>query len=190
MSPKYLLLALVFSSTAMAKKLPLPKFDRIDLNAYLTQVGKDKELKRLNSRKAGKDDFFVVADTNKKGKSALDKHLFDLDRDGNLDIAKHFENGQVVRSEWSLDSDDLVDTIKFHNKDTGDVYLKVERIGEMVVWSHFFKSKLRKKEFDRDADLKPDMWYFYRNEKLVKAEARKSPGSKKIVDITSTLKIK
>lgn len=182
-----LLVGSVSSFAAKKTKLFLPEWDKINLDSYLKDNSSSLVIKSLDPSQSGVKNFFIISTKDSAGNLSLKMHLFDLDKDKKIDLVKHFEGGKVVRSEWNLDKDQSVETVKLHKVDDGSVYLKVETDGKMNIWSHYYKGELRLKEFDRNNDSKPDMWYDYRGGKLYRARATKGFKSKKIHDITKSV---
>lgn len=167
-----------------AETLPTPDWKKLRLNDYLKDLAPDQNIKSSETLSGPKRKFFVVQKKNAQGMEEPLIQLFDFDGDGNIDLAKHFRNGRVERSEWNLDRDEYVESIKYYDLKTGQLQLKVESEGEGYIWSHYFKEELRRQEFDRNGDRKPDMWYYFRAGKLYRAEVAKKFDPKKIEDIT------
>lgn len=185
----FVLLVCPYSYAAKkSDKLESPNWEKLNLDSYLTENVQSREIKSLDPNKRGRNTYHIISSLNPtNGEKTLLMHLFDFDADGKIDLAKHFENGLVVRSEWNLDRDQKVEAIKYHRGDKAEVYLKIENDGSRNIWSHYFKGELRRQEFDRNQDGKADMWYYFRGGKLFRAQAAKDFDPKKIEDITKSV---
>lgn len=171
-----------------ADRLDTPNWESLNLDSYLTENAQSREIKSLDPNKRGRNTYHIISSLNPNtGEKNLLMHLFDFDADGKIDLAKHFENGILVRSEWNLDRDDKVEAVKYHRGEKAEVYLKVETDGSRNIWSHYFKGELRRQEFDRNQDGKADMWYYFRAGKLFRAQVAKDFDPKKIEDITKSV---
>lgn len=178
--------SLFFGINSMAAtELPLPDWKNLKLDSYLSSKESEQTIKELETSGDARRNFYVIQEADKNGAKVLKMQLFDFDKDGKIDLAKHFKNAKVVRTEWNLDKDEFAEVVKYHQAETGEVYLKVQTDGQGNVWTHYFKGEIRRQEFDRNNDKKPDMWYYFRAGKVYRAEVAKNFDPKKIEDITT-----
>lgn len=178
--------SLFFGINSMAAtELPLPDWKSLKLDSYLSSKESEQTIKELETSGDARRNFYVIQEADKNGAKVLKMQLFDFDKDGKIDLAKHFKNAKVVRTEWNLDKDEFAEVVKYHQAETGEVYLKVQTDGQGNVWTHYFKGEIRRQEFDRNNDKKPDMWYYFRAGKVYRAEVAKNFDPKKIEDITT-----
>jgi len=146
----------------------------IKLDEYLTNLPDDEVVEKLNSQGKGNPDIFIIFKKKPDGSRQLVMQLFDLNHDGKIDLAKHFEKGKLVKTEADLDYDGVVDVVTEYDPQTGEVRKKTQADGNTNIWKYYFHNELRKKEVDRNSDGKPDMWVYYRGGKVVRTEIDKN----------------
>jgi hypothetical protein len=145
----------------------------IKLEEYLKNLKDDEVVEKMDSQNKNKPDIFIVFKKNEDGTRQLVMQLFDINRDGKIDLVKHFEKGKLVKTEIDLDYDGYVDVVSEYDPVTGDLKKKIQADGSTNIWKYYFKNELRKKEVDRNSDGKPDMWVYYRNGKVIRTEVDK-----------------
>ena len=143
---------------------------RIKLDDYLKNLGPDETLEKMDSGGKGEPDIFIIYQKSEDAPKKLVMQLFDLNRDGKIDMVKHFEKGKMVKSEVDLDYDGYVDVVSEYDPKTGELLKKTQADGETNIWKYYTHNELRKKEIDRNSDGKPDMWVYYRGNKILKTE--------------------
>jgi len=146
----------------------------IKLDEYLKNIGPGQVLEKMDSQGHGNPDIFVISRKNDDGSKTLIMQLFDLNRDGKIDLVKHFEKGKLIRTEMDLDYDGKVDVVSEYDPQTGELKKKIQADGTTNIWKYYFKNEIRKKEVDRNSDGKPDMWVYYRNGKVIRTEVDKT----------------
>jgi len=142
----------------------------IRLDDYLKNLAPDEIVEKMDSMNKNKPDIFIVFHKNDDGTKMLLMQLFDLNRDGKIDLVKHFQKGKLVRTEVDLDYDGLVDVVSEYDPQSGELKRKIQANGTTNIWKYYFHNELRKKEVDRNSDGKPDMWVYYRNGKVIRTE--------------------
>ena len=160
---------------------------RIKLNDYLKNLNPNQVLEKMDSRGKGEPDIFIVYDKSDDGTKHLAMQLFDLNRDGNIDLVKHFDKGRLVKTEADLDYDGFVDVVSEYDPVSGDLKKKTQADGETNIWKYYVKNELRRKEIDRNSDGKPDMWVYYRNNRILKTEIDEKFNGKSIRRIDGPL---
>lgn len=153
-----------------AKAETNPTIRELKLQDYLAHLSGEQMLEKMDSSGKGTPDIFVVFKKLENGGRQLEMQLFDLNRDNKIDLAKHFENAKMTRTEMDLDYDGVVDVVSLYDTKTGEIQKKVQADGSTNIWKFYFKNELRKKEVDRNQDGKPDMWVYYRNGKILRTE--------------------
>lgn len=146
----------------------------IKLDDYLKNLDPDEVVEKLDSLGKNNPDIFIIFKKKEDGSKQLVMQLFDLNRDGKIDLAKHFEKGKLVKTEMDLDYDGAVDVVSEFDPQTGELRKKIQADGTTNIWKYYFHNELRKKEVDRNSDGKPDMWVYYRNGKVVRTEVDKN----------------
>jgi len=168
---------------------PAIKARKMDLNHYKTDINKSKVLESMDSKDEGVPDTFIVYLMRDNNKILL-MHLFDLNRDGKIDVAKHFKNSKMMRTEAVLDKDGNVFSITEYNLSNGNEIKKVTYDGELVSTRLSYKKQVRREEMDRNLDGKVDMWIHYRDGLVVKSEVDEDFDGKKIRVIPGEIKAK
>ncbi len=182
---KQILISLLFFEAAIAGiENPLKSdyidFSKINLNKYIEKKG-EIIVEKIQSQEDGKvTAYFVfekkINDLNRK----LIMHVFDLNGDGRMDMAKFFTNKVVTRAEYDLDYDGKVDDVSEYDAKTGELVKKTISQGGSNLWKYWHKGELRLTEMDRNNDKKPDMWIHYRKDKVVKTEVDANYDGKSI----------
>lgn len=142
----------------------------IKIGDYLKNLSESQVLEKMDSTGKGNPDIFIVFNKKEDGSKQMTMQLFDLNRDGKIDLVKHFEKGKLVKTEADLDYDGKVDVVTDYDPVTSEIRKKTQADGSTSIWKYYFKNELRKKEIDRNADGKPDMWVYYRNGKVLRTE--------------------
>jgi hypothetical protein len=155
-------------------------FSKINLNKYI-EAKPETVIEKIQSQEDGKvTAYFIfekkINDIDKK----LIMHVFDLNGDGKMDMAKFFVNKTVTRAEYDLDYDGKVDDVSEYDPKTGELMKKTISQGGTNLWKYWFKGELRLVEMDRNNDKKPDMWIHYRKDKVVKTEVDSNYDGKSI----------
>tara|TARA_B100001248_G_C27399434_1_gene468766 strand:+ start:8263 stop:8829 length:567 start_codon:yes stop_codon:yes gene_type:complete len=148
---------------------PAIKSRTMDLNYYKKDLKDSKVLESMDSQDEGKPDTFLIY-VMRDGAKILLMHLFDLNRDGKIDVAKHFKNSKMYRTETILDREGKIFAITEYNPDTGNEIKKVTFDHEVMTTRLSYKNQLRREEIDRNLDGKTDMWVHYREGQVVKSE--------------------
>lgn len=155
-------------------------FPKIILNKYI-EPRQEIVIEKIQSQEDGKvTAYFVfekkINDIDKK----LIMHVFDLNGDGRMDMAKFFVNKTVTKAEYDLDYDGKVDDVSEYDPKTGELLKKTVTQGASNLWKYWYKGELRLLEMDRNNDRKPDMWIHYRKDKVVKTEVDSNYDGKTI----------
>jgi hypothetical protein len=147
-------------------------FSKLNINSYLKVDGIENVIEKLEPQEKDQPIMHVIFKKEKDsaGEKVLVMQLFDFNRDGKIDLAKHFKRKLLVKSEMDLDYDGKVDVISNYDEQSGELLQKVQSDGKTNIWKYWFKGELRRKEIDRNSDKKPDMWVHYRNGTVVKTE--------------------
>lgn len=180
-----ILASLILSSTSFAGiDNPLKSdhidFTKINLNKYI-ENRPEIIVEKIQSQEDGKvTAYFIfekkINDIDKK----LIMHVFDLNGDGKMDMAKYFTNKTVARAEYDLDYDGKVDDVTEYDPKSGELVKKTVTQGAANLWKYWYKGELRLLEMDRNNDKKPDMWIHYRKDKVVKTEVDSNYDGKSI----------
>lgn len=176
MDPMRLLGLVLISISALAQTPAPPVKEKkaivqaIKLNDYLKSIKPDQIVEKMDSTGKGKPDIFIVFNKKENGPKTLLMQLFDINRDGKIDLVKHFEKGKLVRTESDLDYDGVVDAVTDFDPYNGELKKKTQADGATNIWKYYFKNELRRKEIDRNSDGKADMWVYYRNGKVIRTE--------------------
>lgn len=155
-------------------------FTKINLNKYI-EARPEIVIEKIQSQEDTKvTAYFVfekkINDIDKK----LIMHVFDLNGDGRMDMAKFFTNKVVTKAEYDLDYDGKVDDVTEYDVKTGELLKKTVTQGASNLWKYWHKGELRLMEMDRNNDKKPDVWVHYRKDKVVKTEVDASFDGKSI----------
>ncbi len=148
-------------------------FSKIDLNAYLKIDPTQKTIEKMEPQEKDQPIMYVIFKKEKDvtGERQVLMHLFDFDRDGKIDLAKHFKNKIVIKTESSFNHDGKTDVVNNYDEQTGKLVQRIQSDGKTNIWQYFDdKGELRLKEIDRNSDKKPDMFIHYRNGIAVKTE--------------------
>lgn len=146
---------------------------KINLNKYLDVTQANLGIEKVDSANKGKPDLIVIFKKSDGASKEPVMHLFDLNRDGKIDLAKHFISAKLSRVEADLDYDGIVDVVSYLDPKTAETTQKVMADGSSNIWKYYFKNELRKKELDRNGDGKPDIWVYYRNGRVMSTEVDK-----------------
>ncbi len=155
----------------------------IKLQEYLTQLDPDEVVEKRDSLGGDNPDIFIVYKKKDDGSKILVLQLFDLNRDGKIDLVKHYEKGKLVREEKDTDYDGITDSVVEYDPLTGAVKKKSQADKHTNIWTYYVKNEIYRKEVDRNFDGKPDMWVYYRKGKIYRTEIDKNFDGKKIVKI-------
>lgn len=142
----------------------------IKIKDYLKDLEPDQIVEKIDSQGKGKPDIFIVYNKKEDRPKTLAMQLFDLNRDGKIDLVKFYDKERLIRTESDLDFDGVVDLVTEYDPVTGDVRKKIQADSSTNIWSYYFKKELKKKEIDRNFDGKPDMWVYYRNGRPYRTE--------------------
>ncbi len=166
----WLLLLSIPSNAAFEKGSVFVDFSKIQLDAYLQPSHPEMTVESMDTKGDGKNDTHFVFLKSDGDSKVLLKHLFDLNGDQKIDLAKHFEKGKVYKVEADLDFDNKADVVSEYDPKTGELLKKTQSDGKTNIWRYWHEGKLRLKEMDRNSDGKPDIWVHYRSGKVVKTE--------------------
>ncbi len=155
----------------------------IRLQNYLEQIQPDEIVEKRDSLGGENPDIFIVYKKKADGAKTLELQLFDLNRDGKIDLVKHYEKGKLVREERDTDYDGITDIVIEYDGTTGAIKKKSQADKHTNIWTYFVKNEIYRKEVDRNFDGKPDMWVYYRKGKIYRTEIDKNFNGKKIVKI-------
>ncbi len=167
-------------SSVWAAPMPLPKLnDRplvraIRMGDYLKSLESYQTVEKADSQNKGKPDIFLVYSKKDGGGRSLLMQLFDLNRDGRIDLVKFYDRDRLARAEADLDFDGKVDLITEYDFVTGEVRRKSQSDGHTNIWTYLSKGKVSRKEIDRNSDGKPDLWVYYKDGKTIKTEIDKN----------------
>ncbi len=169
------LTAQAFAMPSPTYKDPATGIDRlmirqIHMADYLKNISSNQIVEKMDSQGKGKPDIFIVYDKKENGGRVLSIQLFDLNRDGKIDLVKFYEKGKLVRTESDLDFDGSVDLVTEYDPINGSVKKKIQADSSTNIWTYFSKGEIKRKEIDRNFDGKPDMWVYYRNGKPYRTE--------------------
>lgn len=142
----------------------------IDFKKYFEGLPEGQSVEKMDSQGKGISDMISVFQRADNGDRILVRQLFDINRDGKIDLANTFAKGKRIKSEFDLDFDGRVDSVNDFNPETGELERKVMMENNALTWLYWFKNELRRKEVDRNGDDRPDMWVHYRNGRVVKTE--------------------
>src|ERR1700677_2138785 len=96
----------------------------IRLQEYLTQLDPDEIVEKRDSLGGENPDIFIVYKKKDDGPKQLVLQLFDLNRDGKIDLVKHYEKGKLAREEKDTDYDGITDIVIEYDTKTGAVKKK------------------------------------------------------------------
>ncbi len=169
-----------FASIDNPLKSEYVDFSKIVLNKYIeprAEIIVEKIQSQEDNRVTA---YFIfekkINDIDKK----LIMHVFDLNGDGRMDMAKFFTNKTIVKAEYDLDYDGKVDDVSEYDPKNGELMKKTISQGASNLWKYWHKGELRLMETDRNNDKKPDMWVHYRKDKVVKTEVDSNYDGKSI----------
>ena len=148
-------------------------FSKIDLNGYLKVDTTQKSVEKIEPQEKDQPNMYVIFQKERdiSGERKVLMHLFDLNRDGKIDLVKHFKNKIVIKTESSLNRDGKADVVNNYEEQTGKLVQRIQSDGKTNIWQYFDNlGNLRLKEIDRNGDKKPDMFMHYRNGVVVKKE--------------------
>jgi hypothetical protein len=113
---------------------------------------------------------YTVAAKDDEGRD-IDKLVrkeLDINWDGKVDIARHYDEREAVQREaLDLDFDGKVDQTNFYEK--GQVIRKERDLdynGQTDLWIFFEKGKIVRKERDTNSDTKVDYWEYWENDQV------------------------
>lgn len=155
----------------------------IKLQEYLTDLEPDQIVEKRDSSGGDSPDIFIIYKTKEDGSKQLVMQLFDLNRDGKIDLVKHYEKGRLSKEEKDTDFDGLTDIVTEYDTSTGAIKKKSQADKHTNIWTYYIKDELYRKEVDRNFDGKPDMWVYYRKGKIYRTEIDRDFNGKKIVKI-------
>ncbi|MBK9292899.1 MAG: hypothetical protein IPM57_00375 [Oligoflexia bacterium] len=173
-----LLLALILAQA----ETPKP----VKLGDYLKNLTESQVLEKIDSQGKNNPDIFIVFEKKEDSAKTMLMQLFDINRDGKIDLVKHFKKAKLVRTETDLDYDGVSDVESEYDGQSGELKKKTQADGATFIWKYYFKNELRKKELDRNSDGKPDMWVYYRGGKILRTEIDKDFNGK-IVRVEGSL---
>lgn len=142
----------------------------IDFKKYYENLSDDYIIEKMDSLGKGTTDMVSVFLRGDNSERVLVHQLFDINRDGRFDMTNIFQKGKRIRTEFDLDYDGKVDVVSDYNAQTGELERKTLLENNALTWKYWYKNELRRKEIDRNADDRPDMWVHYRNGRVVKTE--------------------
>lgn len=155
-------------------------FSKINLNKYIEERP-EIIVERIRSQEDSRvTAYFVFSKKLNELDKKLIMHVFDLNGDGRMDMAKFFSDKTVTRAEYDLDYDGKVDDVSEYDSKNGELIKKTVTHGAANLWKYWHKGELRLMEMDRNNDKKPDMWIHYRKDKVVKTEVDSNYDGKSI----------
>ncbi|MGA9525228.1 MAG: hypothetical protein WBV82_27465 [Myxococcaceae bacterium] len=113
---------------------------------------------------------YTVAAKDAEGRDIdrLVRKELDINWDGKVDIARHYDEREAVQREaLDLDFDGKVDQTNFYEK--GQIVRKERDLdynGRTDLWIYFEKGKVVRKERDTNADAKIDYWEYWENDQV------------------------
>ncbi len=145
---------------------------KIKLNSYIENIKAPQYLDVQNSTDKGKADMFWVflGDKNKPTESELKLQAIDQNKDGKVDLVKHYTNAIINRIETDQDYDGKVDSVSFYDAEGKNIIRRISQAGKSLTQTYWYKSELRLQELDRNLDLKTDMIIHFRDGKSYKVE--------------------
>jgi hypothetical protein len=155
----------------------------IKLQEFLTDLSENQIVEKRDSQDGNNPDIFIVYKVDKNGSKELQMQLFDLNRDGKIDLVKHFVHGKLSREEKDTNFDGITDLVIEYDTATGAVRKKSQADGKTNIWTYYSKDEIYRKELDRNFDGKPDMWVYYRKGKIYRTEIDAHFDGKKIIKI-------
>jgi hypothetical protein len=156
----------------------------IRLQEFLTDISDNQVVEKRDSQGGNNPDIFIVYKVDKNGgPKELQMQLFDLNRDGKIDLVKHYIHGKLSREEKDTNFDGVTDLVIEYNSTTGAVTKKSQSDGKTNIWTYYSKDEIYRKELDRNSDGKPDMWVYYRKGKIYRTEIDAHFDGKKILKI-------
>lgn len=166
-----LLLTGALNSQAAVQETKAPKvITDVDLKSYMDNLPDDFVVEKMDSQNKGSPDMFIVFKKGDNQSRNLIYQLFDFNRDGKIDMVNHFQKGKKIKTEFDLDFDGKVDSVVEYDPESGQPASKTLVEDGNLTWKFWHKAELRRKEVDRNADGKPDMWVHYRNGHAIKTE--------------------
>lgn len=172
-----------FASLQNPLKSDYIDFSKINLSDYVKKKADTIVEKNQSQEDSKLTVYFVFEKKLNEVERKLLMHVFDLNGDSKLDMAKHYVNGKVSKMEFDLDNDGKVDEVTVYDPKTGDIQKKTSSQSQSNIWRYWFKGELRLMELDRNNDKKPDMWLHYRKDKVVKTEVDADYDGKKIKEV-------
>ncbi len=157
----------------------------IRLQDYLENLEENEVVEKRDSQGGNKPDIFIVFRKNENDTKDLEMQLFDLNRDGKIDLVKHYVHGKFVREEKDTNFDGVTDLVIDYDPLSGMVRKKSSADTSTNIWTYYSKGEIYRKEVDRNFDGKPDMWVYYRKGKIYRTEIDQRFDGKKIVKIDS-----
>lgn len=142
----------------------------IDFKKYYENLPESYIVEKMDSKGQATTDMISVFLRADGGGRVLAYQIFDVNRDGKFDLANTYQKGKRIKSEFDLDYDGKVDVVNDFDVATGELERKTMLENNALTWMYWYKKELRRKEIDRNADDKPDMWVHYRNGRVVKTE--------------------
>lgn len=155
----------------------------IRLQEFLTDISENQLVEKRDSQGGNNPDIFIVYKVDKNGSKELQMQLFDLNRDGKIDLVKHYVHGKLSREEKDTKFDGITDLVIDYDTVTGAVKKKSQSDGKTNIWTYYTKDEIYRKELDRNFDGKPDMWVYYRKGKIYRTEIDAHFDGKKIIKI-------
>lgn len=171
---KYLILlsSLSFLSYAYAQTEKLEDIGKVKLNSYIENIKTPYYLESQNSTDKGKADLFWLFKGERENKKDAELVLqaFDLNKDGKIDLVKHYKNTVMIKTEVDQDFDGKTDSLSYYDPSTKKLERSLSQAGKNLSQSHWYNGELRLQEIDRNQDLKADMWLHFRDAKVFKIE--------------------
>ena len=171
-------LLLMGCASSAATKVVAP-----ETNIVETETEGDKNIQRFDLNGDGKPDMEKIfrastgpkadGDDSSEGggetRELLEKRM-DLDHNGTFDIHSYYKSGVIKREEIDLDFDGKPDAENvYRGGKLTERRLAPGFDGKFAVWK-FFNSEgaLTKKARDTDANSRPDVWEYYRDQQLIR----------------------